>query len=292
MRRLFVVLVVMLAGCDLYFDGGDDDCKAYPEVDQAQYRNPETGQCEGFGGGYCDDPCGICAYDVAIPDWGACYSQCDALDENSCIATAGCYAAYLNPTRVPPDMDLDKFQGCWAVAQSGPAPGACSGLDAHECSRHDNCSAIYIEQLGPDDQSTGMRFGSCVPEQGNSCGGIDCGANAHCEEQCSTCDPDTGMDCEKCGPVCVPDDDACDLIDCADGYECVQVCDEMDPNNPDCGVCRVECVPTAQCEALPTEAACAARGDCSRVYEGENCTCDANGNCECEVLTYERCQTR
>lgn len=300
MRSLVVAFVMLLGGCDLYFGGGDDDCGEFvgdlkPDIIAADYRNPDTGQCEYFGGGgYCNDRCGPCPqYDQPpLPDWGSCYSACEGLDENSCIGTAGCYASYLDPIRVPPEQDITKFQGCWAIAPSGPAPGACSGLDAYACSRHDNCSAVYSELLGPDDQSIGMQFASCIPEQGNSCGGIDCGPGSHCEEQCTTCDPTTGMDCEKCGPVCVPDGDLCELIDCVEGYECVQVCDGMDPNNPGCGVCRAECVPSTACEALPTEAQCGARGDCARVYEGENCTCDANGNCDCEILTYERCETR
>jgi hypothetical protein len=44
------------------------------------------------------------------------------------------------------------------------------------------------------------------------------------------------------------------------------------------------------CEALGTEAECVARPDCVAVYAGDNCTCYPWG-CECEVLTYERCET-
>lgn len=40
------------------------------------------------------------------------------------------------------------------------------------------------------------------------------------------------------------------------------------------------------CETLATEQACAARGDCSPIYQGTNCECPANG-CTCETLSYE-----
>lgn len=283
MRSLALALVMLVAGCDLYFNNGDDDdCELYPTVAPsiAVYRNPATGACEGFGTG-CDDPCGgICAIDIATPDWGACYSTCDALAEGECRDTPGCIAAYLDSAR---GFEPPAFQGCWAIAPSGPAPGRCDDLDAYECSRHDNCSAVYTAQLGADDTSIGMSFERCVTEQPGSCAGIDCGPGARCREQCSD---------EGCNPVCVPDGDACALIDCVEGYECVLVCDDNDPTQPNCGTCAAECVASTQCEALPTEAACTGRAECAPVYDGMSCTCDASGHCTCEILTYDRCETR
>ena len=285
-------MVFLVAGCNLYFDddGGDDDCPYFEPVERSvwDYRNPATGACELFPGCdpkvYLGDWCTCAAIDAAPPpDWGACFSTCEALAEGECIETAGCIAAYLDPARVPPEFDRPAFQGCWAIAPSGPAPGGCANLDAYECSRHDNCSAIYTQQLGPDDSQLGMTFDRCVAEQPGACAGIDCGPDAHCRDQCS----DAG-----CHPVCVPDGDACALIDCEDGYECELVCDENDPTQPGCGTCRAACVASTQCEALPDEATCAARADCSAVYGGMSCTCDANGQCTCQILTYERCEQR
>jgi hypothetical protein len=106
----------------------------------------------------------------------------------------------------------------------------------------------------------------------------------HCEQVCSS----DGT----CSPVCVPDDAACGPTTCPPGSECVQKCDGQDPNNPGCGVCTIECVPNGTCETLQTEGECVSRSDCEAVYAGESCTCDANGNCTCEILTYERCETR
>ncbi|NVB77265.1 MAG: hypothetical protein HOV81_02620 [Kofleriaceae bacterium] len=50
-----------------------------------------------------------------------------------------------------------------------------------------------------------------------------------------------------------------------------------------------EC-PLAACETLTTEPACAARGDCTPVYEGTDCTCYPDG-CTCTILTYDRCES-
>jgi len=335
--RGLAVVLMFLAGCDLYFNGGDDDCKFATGADIAlqEFRDPFTGQCQSFGGGGCDDSCGPCPeFDSAQPqpDWGSCWSECESHDEASCIATAGCRAAYLNSARNdgPP-----AFLGCWAVAPSGPVQGGgCANLDAQECSRHDDCSATYNAQLAPDDGIDSMQFAVCNAEQGgqgcygdqdcgagahcttsdgeclpppgcgggtacpavcygkcvmdqDSCTNVDCGSGSHCEQQCTT--GPTAPD-GTCSPVCVPDQNTCGTVSCPPGHECVETCAGQDPNNPGCGVCTVECVPVGTCAGLTTESACAVRGDCTAVYQGENCTCYPNGGCACEILTYERCE--
>jgi hypothetical protein len=50
-----------------------------------------------------------------------------------------------------------------------------------------------------------------------------------------------------------------------------------------------EC-PIAACETLSDEMSCIARGDCTAVYEGTDCTCYPNG-CSCENLTFDRCES-
>jgi hypothetical protein len=148
--RSVALVTLLLAGCNLFFDDDKDppcydvaNGKGAPIAD-LQYRNPETGQCESFGNPYpCDDRCGPCpatGEDQAIPDWGSCYSQCEGLAENDCIAATGCFAAY---TDFPTQDRAPMFRGCWQTAPSGPVSGACTGLDAQQCSRHDNCSAHY-----------------------------------------------------------------------------------------------------------------------------------------------------
>jgi hypothetical protein len=324
MRSLagIAVALVALGGCNLYFGNGDDvQCRwGADDVATIELRDPSTGVCQPFGGGGCIDSCSPCADITAIPaqDWGSCFSQCESLDESSCMATAGCRVAYTNSAL---DDGPPSFRGCWSVAPSGPVHGSCTNLDAQECSRHDDCSAYYNEQI---DDGIGAMFARCAAEaqsctsdtqcgpgahcstsdgeclppscdgedcpvctgrcvmDGDSCSNVTCGPGSHCEEQCHA---DSG-----CLPLCVPDN-GCSGVTCPMGSECVQTCDGTDPNNPGCGTCTVQCVPSGTCAGLATEAACKARSDCGPVYQGMDCTCYPNGDCDCQILTYERCES-
>ena len=286
MRRL-LCLLVLVSGCDLYWNQGDDDCEYYAyEGDIAPapgFRNPNTGECESWGGwGGCDNPCAPCAGDdlgrpepAAQPDWASCQSVCTGLTENACVAKAGCQASYdLNGSAAT-------YAGCFETAPSGPiSTGSCTGLDAQECTRHDNCATYYAPGT----------FSHCAADTSNSaCNAIICGPGYHCEDQCKdTCAG--GGDCgPQCGAMCVPDGNVCAAVDCGAGYECVEVC--IDPTPTHAGQCYAQCHPTTSCEALTTEAACTARTDCTTVYHGEDCTCTPSGGCTCEILTYDHCES-
>lgn len=204
MRRL-VLLAVLLTGCDMYFSDGDDeppcnyDVAGTKEGDLAPaqlLRDPSTGECVGWGNtGNCDDRCGPCPQaDQAMPDWGSCYSECEAKSETECFAAAGCYAAY---TDFPNQDRAAEFRGCWQTAPSGPiSTGSCTALDAQECSRHDNCTMHY---------ATG-KFLACAAEITTTppaCSTLPdeaaCAARSDCEriykgEDC-TCTP-TSCDCK------------------------------------------------------------------------------------------------
>ncbi|HEY5936810.1 MAG TPA: hypothetical protein VIU61_19310 [Kofleriaceae bacterium] len=272
MTRL-CVLLALLAGCDLYFGGGggdDDICAQGPPTQWV--LDPSTGVCAAARVNNCN-PCEPCPEPAVGFDWASCPGPCDSLAEGACLDTPLCRAGY---------TDNDEFAACWSIAPSGPDPGSCAGLDAYECSRHDNCAAYFTGLGGPSPQ-----FRECRPEPSSLCDGITCQVGSRCEEQCYPCE---GEGCPPiCQAYCVPDTDTCDAIECPAGYDCVQVCKD-DPTNPGCGECHVECVATTSCEALATEAQCTARGDCTPVYLGEDCTCDENGHCVCEILEYERCQ--
>lgn len=289
MRRIVLAFVVLLSGCDLYFSDGDDEppC-AYPAADQRSEiapnlgRNPETGECQAVGGYPCDGRCGPCPESVVDPvDWGSCYSECEGLSPSACTAAPGCFAAY---TEFPTQDRGPEYRGCWQTAPSGPVGGSCANLGAYECSRHDNCTAHYAysdSKLRTSPTPPPQEFLFCKDENPVSCAAVKCGPGTHCEEQCYAC---TGPNCDTtCQPMCVPDANACTQIDCGPGWECTQIC-----NN---GTCGAQCVPSTSCEALATESACAARNDCVTVYKGEDCTCYP-GYCECNVLTYERCETK
>jgi hypothetical protein len=210
MHKLLVVVAV--TGCSLYWNHGDDDtCKKGPltgmPIESLMFRDPQTGQCESFG--YpCNDPCGRCPAlegDHAVlapnPDWAVCSGACEALTENTCLAKAGCRAAYLDPPGGP-----KHFWGCWEVAPSGPIHGSCFNLDAHGCSQHDDCIALYAQ--GVDRTS----FESCQPKVAPAacstltteaackarpdCDPVYKGDNCTCDVHGCTCQTETFLRCQ------------------------------------------------------------------------------------------------
>jgi len=269
MMKGLAAVVLLLAGCDLYFGGGggDDVCNGTgggvrPSPPAQEVRDPNTGVCQysGGGGGGCDE-CGNCYAEPAIAlDWGACYGACSDLAENTCMATSGCYAAYIDD---PAADGLPQFWGCWNVAPSGPVQGACDNLDAYSCSRHDNCIAVYSGKSDATNTAyEGTTFERCAIEQTAAycTDNTQCGEHEFCDT--STCYPSpTCPNCPTCGA-------------CPDSNVCYGVCQQ---------------VSDVPCEALYVENACIARTDCSPLYEGSDCTCDMTG-CHCQVLTFVGCE--
>ena len=156
-RLIALVAVVTAVGCS-----DDEECiyydRAGADFAPEEFRDPQTGTCQSFGGG-CNSSCEPCPAEGDIaqaqPDWGSCYSQCEALDESACRVTSGCRAVYSGT------FNSANFYQCWAVAQSGPIQGGnCNGLDAYACSRHDDCVAVH--EIGAPIGG----FASCQPEQG------------------------------------------------------------------------------------------------------------------------------
>ncbi len=258
LMRLALTCVLLFAGCDLYLDDDEPPCAltGAEGASAATYRNPETGACDLYGYGGCDNQCGPCPGGdlVGIPDLAACYSACEELSEQQCLSTAGCYATY--DVDGAPGAFGPVFWTCHPTAPSGPIHGLCSGLSAAECSRHDDCSLQYDDVINTDPQYGSGRFERCVPERvdTNDCSLLDCGEGYHCEQQCVECCP--ACDCADettCKAACVPDQVTCPLP-CANGYECREVCDDA--------MCYGTCVPTGggdpgscfgdiMCRALP-----------------------------------------
>lgn len=155
-------LAALLGGCNFYF-GDDDSCDfagpgsngfGAPEQDPLpDQRDPVSGECVSFGGtgggGGTTDPCNpdtrptpVPEEPQADPDWGFCVSQCTGLDQNSCLEAVGCRAIYQLDDAI--DLENAPFAECWSTAQSGPVQGGgCDGLDAYQCSRHDDCVAYH-----------------------------------------------------------------------------------------------------------------------------------------------------
>src|SRR5689334_16155942 len=126
MRKLacptaLLALLSLASGCTLYFgDDDDDDCALYDEAYDSEPRDPSTGECQYFGGG--GGGCGLenDGAEAPAPDWASCYTQCEGLDEQTCIATAACRAAYLEDIGcgpgtdcLPPEPGSNTFYGCW-----------------------------------------------------------------------------------------------------------------------------------------------------------------------------------
>jgi len=290
MNRLVVVpalalLLLAPTGCDFYFSGGDDEPPPCPggaiEPDGSGaplgIRNPSTGQCEywGGGGGWCDETCGPCpqADEPALqpaPSWGFCESLCTGLDEDTCRDTEGCRGAYIDTCPADADCSLgasDVFYECWAVDMTGPIQGGdCYGLDAWECSRHDDCRAIHRNSCRLDD-TRDRRDPACL------------GEFAMCAQEQRAL-PDPGqcygeVYCDALPPAC-SDPDAI-------------------PGRKD-GCWTGLCIPTSECEQPPDgpcslqgENVCIARADCDPIYEGVDCTCDASG-CTCSDWVFNRCE--
>lgn len=117
--------------------------------------DPQTGGCievsNRDGCMYCSTEGHRCVIaDVHDLDYADCRGTCLAVTEAGCLATDGCRAAYEDA----------RFIACWGTAPSGPVhTGVCIGLDAHECSRHDNCTSWFAPAA-----DGGMVFDHCEAE--------------------------------------------------------------------------------------------------------------------------------
>jgi hypothetical protein len=158
MRALLALVVLAsLPACQIIFNEADDDddCKEDPVADRL--RNPDDGTCQDFGGGGgCGDPRPLAGdregAPLAYPDWAVCDGYCETLTPDNCLFTDGCRIAEIW------EGDGSLRSECWGVAPSGPVHGGCDGLDAHECSRHDDCVASYVGTR------EGLAFEYCRPE--------------------------------------------------------------------------------------------------------------------------------
>ncbi len=274
MRTVLLALPFLLTGC--LITGGTDPEPCYeatgpedraPSVD---YRDPFSGMCDyigdnwgqGGGGGSCDNWGG--EGDSADPqspsafvDWAVCYGGCEALDEQTCLTTSACRAAYA----IYPGGD-QSFYECWGTAPSGPIQGgSCENLDAHSCSQHDDCSPVHsiLEAVGEEGgfQIALGDFQNCIPEPG----AVDPGL---CEGE---------VLCDAIAPNCPSDTIPGRRDGCWTGY----------------------CIPFAECESLPAcsaleEESCVARTDCNGLYQGVDCTC-VGESCTCASWLFEGCES-
>ena len=130
--------------------------------------------------------------------------------------------------------------------------GDCSTFAADECARHDECMAVHdgaFDELG--------FFLYCADEQPEPIDPGSCTGEIGCRAEPPVC-PEGTVPGRRDG--------------CWTGF----------------------CIPEDQCDALPAcstlgEGECVARGECSPVYEGIDCSCDGD-SCTCADWLYERCE--
>jgi hypothetical protein len=238
---LALVPVLLGSGCQLMFHEDEPDAGCQPWAGEAalipaqELRNPYTGECVSYGGGGGGGGgCGPVASGETEPGGGAdqwlddrwplCWSGCEGLDEASCQRADGCRAIYTTNdewTDRPPT-----FTACWGTAQDGPIRGGdCSQIfDAFECSQHDDCSALHIDNGTVD---CGQVGGCPVPGKWLAClneGGIvpppppppgctgdeQCAPGDHCNAG-EICLPnprcmEDGTCTDECWGYCVPDE--------------------------------------------------------------------------------------
>ena len=149
-----------------------------------------------------------------------------------------------------------------AIAQDwGACYGKCYDLPEASCFDAPGCYAAYIEDPAADGKTT---YWGC-------------------------------WDTAPSGPV---NDGSCTNLDgygCSRHDDCIAVyIGRSDSTNTAYeGTKFASCMPEraldTPCEAAISEMACIARADCIPMYEGSDCTCGPNG-CECQTLTYDRCE--
>ncbi|MBT8495467.1 MAG: hypothetical protein KJO07_20630 [Deltaproteobacteria bacterium] len=233
--------VLFTGGCDLY---SNDDCYEVcndaPDIGY-EGRNPDTGQCEYWGGGggggcytYCEGdydllPATRQGLTEPLPDWPACYSQCEGRTESQCQETDGCQAVYLD------GRGGQSYYDCWATGYNDPANRQdCGELDSWSCTRRDDCSRVHtrddVVTSGESDPEVGF-FQECINEGSATTGcytdadcddGYDCTAETECLEPPGC---DTGGECPAvCYGRCVPDNPwgTCDDA----------LCERLPPNCP------------------------------------------------------------
>ena len=260
-----IIATVTLSGCDVWFLGDNCDNTIRVPPESIGLLDPYSALCIDSGTGGGGDTCGdfggggALAEPAPAPDLAMCVSQCTGLGEADCLAADGCRAGYAGNCLEGLDCDNTTytFTDCWATAPSGPVRGECAGLDAYDCSRHDDCAAFHYPrtECSSADCIAG-NFEACVPEpiEGTGCyDDQDCPADSHCDaaETCQNppgCDPSLG-----CPPVCYG---ACQPgprtpVSCY----AEAVCESVPPDCPDGTVPAIEnscwtgqCIAYADCD--------------------------------------------
>ena len=259
-------------GCD-----NEDPCPYLPGHNAPSamlLRNPETGECEGWGGNHCGGT------EVAVPDWAQCNGFCETLGEAICMATEECRTTF----QVTDYDDSFTFGGCRGTAPSGPVRyGPCEGLDAYECSRHDNCRAVYggftgsfvacqdEEQIctGPAVSLRNPETGRCEEWVYSSCYDYEVPAWGLCNSSCSGLGEDACLAADGCQAITADN--------CPPGAMCFAYM----PRFQTCWATgEVAPIPVGDCEGLDAYS-CSMRDNCVAEHQLEWCNCPDMADCDC-----------
>jgi hypothetical protein len=221
-----VAIAVAASGCSLHFsddDPGDDTCLTPLNGEEdslgaplPDLLNPETLQCETYGGGggcRCGENCEP-TDQAPAPTWAYCYGSCDSLGEDDCLAATECRATYDYNcyTGRGPCEALVPFIGCHGTDMTGPiSGGSCAGLSAQECSRHNDCIALHTPQCSGGGDCW-AQFVECRDE------GVTCYGEVLCDALPPTC-PEGTVPGRRDGCwsyTCVPIDQCMDFPPCDD----------------------------------------------------------------------------
>jgi hypothetical protein len=306
---VLVGLLFSASGCQFYFGDDDDDdqpCER-PEAPGAPYEilNPYTLACESpWGGGGCVSPAGAPAEDgfrdsIAY-DWAECTAACASYGESDCLAADGCRAIYTELEVFEPNAIIQRFTTCVATAPSGPVRGgSCEVLDAQECSRHDDCSAVHASVPGdfercqsepvcaagdslPMPQQRDPESGQCVGGGGPPCSndGFD------------PAPPGPGQDWGSCESECTDLSEG----DCRASDACRAIYANACRPNEDCYALEyAACWPTApsgpvrggSCQNLDAYT-CSLHDDCTAIHANDWSACGSD-DCTPTLSRFERC---
>jgi hypothetical protein len=290
-------------GLDPYSCSTRDDCAIVYEVTADLGKKFSACVDEHASPQYCldDSACGSGAH----CDTSTCYSNCP--DGQACPSV--CYGVCVSDTPTCAAVDCGPGYHCENECYGDPndptAPtmDSCSATcipDSNQCDVID-CGPGYDCVQTCDVAENDMQWctSQCIPsntDPGSCIGAVTCdqapppcplGTTAGVTNGCYT-------------GYCIPDAD-CGPNDPGECYGDV-TCDQAAPQCPAGTTAGIAngcytgyCIPdgdcaSAPCETLSTEGACTARMDCSAVYTGSNCTCDANG-CTCQSLSFARCES-
>jgi hypothetical protein len=265
-------------------DGGDDSCNEpvpgpSPPSDGigipsngGGLRDPQAGTCQFFGGN-CGGPVPDTAERATsgeVPDWGVCGSPCEQVtSEDACRQSDACRAIYVaSCTGGAAGCSEIDYAACWPTAPSGPVRGSeCVGLDAQECSRHDDCVAVHLRgqsgevldfvgcqnEIAPAPSCGALSEADCISR--SDCAPVYQGADCSCTPAGCHCNSQFFLSCTDGGSS---EDLSCGPYSCRDDQYCEHGEGGAAPG-----------VSTYACKPLPS--ACAAAGAGCDCLSGESC---------------------